>query len=96
MFSSLCTSVSMPNGEILITKYKQKSDHFRWVDNGGAGTTPLEFRNWSGSVGHWYKLWYEHGHGYGLIFILSRPKKKNVKISIKSLAFYECKLCKSI
>lgn len=87
MFPSWWTSVTIPNGEMLVTKYKQKSDHFRCVDNGGAGTTPLD-------VGHWYKLWY--GHGYGLIFILSRPKKKNVKISIKSLAFYECKLCKSI
>lgn len=66
MVSSLCLSVTIPNGEMLITKYKQISDHFRCVDNGGSGgTTPLDFTKWSGSVDHRYKLWYEHGHGMG-------------------------------
>lgn len=64
MVSSLCLSVTIPNGEMLITKYKQKSDHFWCVDNGG-GTTPLDFTKWSRSVGHRYKLWYKHGHGIG-------------------------------
>lgn len=95
MFPSWWTSVTIPNGEMLVTKYKQKSDHFRCVDNGGAGTTPLD-------VGHCYKLWYGHGHGYGLIFILTWQKKCKKYYFLSNawfnnlFAFYECKLCKSI
>lgn len=78
MVSSLCLSVTIPNGEMLITKYKQISDHFRCEDNGGSGgTTPFDFTKWSRSVGHRYK--YDINMDMGWVNLGSKKAKNEYK-----------------